>query len=52
MPSVVGSIPDIETGPLTRYFTLARERGVKPGREGLDYSQLLYQLLLAGLEKV
>ena len=52
MPSIVGSIPDVDVGPLARYWTLARKRGVRPGRDGMDYNELLHQLLIAGLEKV
>ena len=50
MPSIVGSIPDVDTGAIARYWVLARERGVRVGRDGLDYNELLHQLLLAGLE--
>ena len=46
MPSVVGSLPDAEAGPLIAYLTKAR---AEMPRSRLDYNDLLLCLLYAAL---
>lgn len=45
MPSIVGSIPDAEVGPIAIYLRSARESGVRK----LDYNELIMCLLLSAL---
>ena len=45
MPSIIGSIPDIQTPPITDYLSLARQSGIRR----LDYNELLMCLLMARL---
>ena len=45
LPSIVGSIPDSDTGPVLAYLQRARQAGIKR----LDYNELLMCLLMSAL---